>query len=45
MAVDRILKIFGGMTVLAIILFIWKCLKDEKMGKGRLIENVATKVL
>ncbi len=35
MAVDRILKIFGGLTVLCLVLFIWRCLKDEKIGKGR----------
>ena len=45
MAVDRILKVSGGLTVFFMALFIWKCLKDEKIGKPRIDTITATKVL
>ena len=45
MAVDRILKVTGGLTVLFMALFIWKCLKDEKIGKTRVDTITATKGL
>ncbi len=45
MAVDRILKISGGITVLGLVFFIWRCLRDEKIEKRRVADRVAVKVL
>jgi len=45
MAVDLILKILGGLTVFLMALFIWKCLRDEKTGKGRIDPPIEKKVL